>query len=88
MAADGTRKPRRHSHAHPSTQFSARPDEFVPLFVAHPQWLMVFLENVIRERPVAATPEMWNTLLELYLSDATKSARALDLLKNHEVSYL
>ncbi|KAJ5070611.1 vacuolar protein sorting-associated protein [Anaeramoeba ignava] len=56
-------KPRQYDHQH-----SSKPEEFIHLFVEQPIYLVDFLETMISKRP-DSSPLVYNTLLELYLSD-------------------
>ncbi|KNC46655.1 Vps11 [Thecamonas trahens ATCC 50062] len=53
-------------------------EDFVHIFVNSSYWLTVFLEYLVSER-VSSSPTVYNTLLELYLTDDAKSDVLRDL---------
>jgi hypothetical protein len=46
----------------------SEPEEFIHIFVDHPEWLTRFLEVIVTHQP-ASSALVYNTLLELYLRD-------------------
>lgn len=79
------------------------PEEFIHIFVNQPEWLTKFLEAVIANENSSPQEPIFNTLLELYLSDDMRSTntvldpstekqerrqKALALLQNPKVSTL
>lgn len=76
---------------------SSTPEQFLHVFSEHQYSLMIFLEEVVKFRPTAATQAIYNTLLELYLHDNQEieqntsreelHKKALDLLKSKDAKY-
>ncbi|XP_065191110.1 vacuolar protein sorting-associated protein 11 homolog [Sycon ciliatum] len=76
-------------------EFCIRPEEFIHIYVNQTEYLLDFLEFIVKEQ-VASSSVIYNTLLELYLHrdpDDTqevwgpKETKALQLLKNSEAKY-
>eukprot|EP00002_Diphylleia_rotans_P002067 TRINITY_DN11279_c0_g1_i5.p1 TRINITY_DN11279_c0_g1~~TRINITY_DN11279_c0_g1_i5.p1 ORF type:complete len:734 (+),score=159.34 TRINITY_DN11279_c0_g1_i5:50-2251(+) len=76
----------------PTTRVDA--EEFIHLFVDHPEWLVRFLEFVIKYDHQSSRT-VYNTLLELYLREAqeysgasgSSEEKAISLLQNDQARY-
>ena len=62
----------------------ANADDFIHIYVDHPQWLIVFLEYLIATKPLDVSPLVYNTLLELYLrNDVAIGEHEVDPSQSH-----